>query len=37
MNILHLLWAVPLSASFGFMVCAVLMAGRKDDDIEDWR
>ena len=25
-NILHLLWIVPLSASLGFMVCACLAA-----------
>lgn len=28
MNILHLLWIVPLSACFGFAVCAVLTAGK---------
>ena len=27
MNVLHLLWIVPLSAAFGFMVGAVLRVG----------
>lgn len=35
---LHLLWIVPLSASFGFAVCAVLTVGKEGDhDIDDWR
>lgn len=37
MNALHLLWIVPLSACFGFTVCAVLTAGRDEHDIDDWR
>jgi hypothetical protein len=28
MNALHLIWIIPLSASFGFMVAAVLAAGK---------
>lgn len=28
MNVLHLLWIVPLSACFGFAVCAVLTAAK---------
>ena len=32
MNILHLLWIVPLSASFGFAVCAVLTVAKKADE-----
>lgn len=31
MNILHLLWIVPLSATFGFALCACLtIAGAAD-------
>lgn len=29
-NALHLLWIVPLAASFGFMLCAVLSVGKDD-------
>ena len=32
MNALHLLWIVPLSACFGFAVCAVLTAASRADD-----
>jgi hypothetical protein len=28
MNPLHLLWIVPLAASFGFVICAVLSVGK---------
>jgi hypothetical protein len=28
MNALHLIWIIPLSASFGFMVAAVLAASK---------
>ena len=31
MNILHLLWVVPVSAFFGFMVCACLAAASDAD------
>lgn len=31
MNILHLLWVVPLSASFGFVTCALLAANGRDE------
>lgn len=31
-NILHLLWICPLSASFGVLVLAVLVAGRHGDE-----
>lgn len=31
MNILHLLWIVPLSACFGFAICAVLTVGKEGD------
>lgn len=30
MNILHLLWIVPLSASVGFVMCALFVAARED-------
>jgi hypothetical protein len=30
MNILHLLWIVPLAACFGFCACAVLAAGKEE-------
>lgn len=33
MNILHLLWIVPLSATFGFALCAVLTAAKQADEI----
>lgn len=33
MNILHLLWIVPLSATFGFALCAVLIAAKQADEI----
>ena len=32
MNILHLLWIVPLSAGFGFAFCALLVAAKKADE-----
>lgn len=31
MNLLHLLWIVPLAASFGFAVCAVLTIAKEND------
>lgn len=31
MNVLHLLWIVPLCFGFGFMWAAVLAAGREAD------
>ena len=31
MNHLHLLWIVPLSAAFGFAVCAVLTIAKEND------
>jgi len=31
MNPLHLIWIVPLSAVFGFMVAAVLTVGKGGD------
>lgn len=31
MNALHLIWIVPLSAMFGFVVCALLNANGRDD------
>ena len=35
MNILNLLWIVPLSATFGFALCAVLtVASRADNEID---
>lgn len=30
MNALHLIWIIPRSASFGFMVAAVLAVGGDD-------
>lgn len=32
---LHLLWIVPLAASFGFAVCAVLAVGARADRYMD--
>lgn len=29
MNILHLFWIVPLSASFGFIMCALFVAAKE--------
>ena len=31
MHALHLLWIVPVAGSVGFMVAAVLAAGKDDD------
>lgn len=31
MNPLHLLWIIPLSASFGFSICAILTVGKESD------
>ena len=31
-NILHLLWICPLSASIGLVVTALLVAGRSGDE-----
>lgn len=31
MNIVHLLWIIPLSAMFGFVTCAMLIANDGDD------
>lgn len=28
---LHLLWIVPIAASFGFMIAALLAAGKNND------
>lgn len=33
-NALHLLWIVPLSANFGFALCAVLTAASRADKKE---
>ena len=30
MNMLHLVWIIPLSAVIGFMVCALLSANGRD-------
>lgn len=32
MNALHLLWIVPLSTLFGFLLCALLSANGGDGD-----
>ena len=32
MNILHLLWIVPLSATFGFALCALLTVASMADE-----
>ena len=32
---LHLLWIVPLAASFGFMICAVLAGGSRNERLEE--
>ena len=32
MSILHLLWIVPLSALFGFLICALLSANGADEN-----
>lgn len=31
MNPLHLLWIIPLSATFGFAVAAILMVGKDSE------
>ncbi len=31
MSALHLLWIIPLAASFGFMICAVLTVGKRGE------
>ncbi len=31
MNILHLLWIVPLAASFGFIMCALFVAAKEEN------
>ena len=31
-NALHLLWIIPLTATFGFFTCAILTVGKSDDD-----
>jgi hypothetical protein len=28
-NALHLIWIIPAAASFGFLICAALAAGRE--------
>ena len=30
MNALHLIWIVPLSASVGFVMCALFVAAKED-------
>lgn len=30
MSALHLLWIIPLSASVGFMLCALLIGGERN-------
>lgn len=32
MNIVHLLWIIPLSALFGFATCAMLIANDEKED-----
>ncbi len=31
MNILHLIWIIPLSSSFGLLLCSLLVAGKTKD------
>lgn len=31
MNVLHLLWIIPLSVSFGYATAALLMAAKRGD------
>ena len=31
MSILHLLWIVPLAATFGFTVCSILVVGKNGE------
>lgn len=33
MNILHLLWIVPISATFGFALCACFTVASMSDDV----
>lgn len=33
-NALHLLWIVPLSFCFGFLIAAVLTVGKQSDDYD---
>lgn len=28
---LHLIWIIPAAVTFGFMICAVIAAGNKED------
>ena len=35
MNILHLIWIIPLSAMYGFFICALLAAGKESDGGND--
>lgn len=28
---LHLIWIIPVAASFGFLICAVLSAAKNDE------
>lgn len=30
-NALHLIWIIPLSAWFGFAICAILTASKRGD------
>ena len=32
MNVWHLLWIIPLAASFGFVIAALLAANGRSDD-----
>lgn len=36
-NALHLLWIIPLSASFGLFIMALMVAGKDDKEKEDYR
>jgi hypothetical protein len=31
MNVLHLLWIIPLAASFGFSICAIFAVGGRNE------
>ena len=34
-NALHLLWIIPLAASIGFMICAILTVGKRGEN-DNW-
>lgn len=37
MNALHLIWIIPLAASFGYAVAALMMAAKRADESIDYK